>query len=281
MRLAYLMVAHERSIQRHIDRIGHDYWMQLLSRDIHAVRSCELVIADNIRELFDARLHDGRPMYLNDFPCLMPPFGEMFIEYSMPEHSYGGFIRSLLKPGEVSSRFPEAAQVMSISLWVNRMGQEPCSAMTFMEVALDARGVYLAHEIGTPHEEVTNTHVMSCVGPMLMAISFMHCKNVERQEPPVETLPKAKWHRRMKVPKLKFYTLQVEPMKKVLRTEGELETNGLKKALHICRGHFATYTDANPLFGRVTGTFWKPSHVRGALEHGAVVKDYAVSLGRG
>ncbi len=67
-------------------------------------------------------------------------------------------------------------------------------------------------------------------------------------------------------------------MKEVLRREGGSETNGLKKALHICRGHFATYSPEHPLFGKFTGTFWKPAHVRGSQEHGIVVKDYVIKV---
>jgi hypothetical protein len=47
-------------------------------------------------------------------------------------------------------------------------------------------------------------------------------------------------------------------------------------ALHLVRGHFATYTEAAPLFGRQTGTFWRPAHTRGNAEHGVIEKDYEV-----
>ena len=65
-------------------------------------------------------------------------------------------------------------------------------------------------------------------------------------------------------------------MKATLQSEGGASKNGLKKALHICRGHFATYTQDAPLFGNFVGTVWKPQHVRGNAQHGAVVKDYRV-----
>ena len=39
-----------------------------------------------------------------------------------------------------------------------------------------------------------------------------------------------------------------------------------KRDAHIVRGHFATYTDNNPLFGKYTGTYWRPSHARGIKE---------------
>ncbi len=76
-----------------------------------------------------------------------------------------------------------------------------------------------------------------------------------------------------------LYTVGLGPMKEVLRTEGGVETNGLKKALHICRGRFNNYSADRPLFGnpKLVGPFWIPSHVRGSIEAGAVVKDYSVN----
>lgn len=112
--------------------------------------------------------------------------------------------------------------------------------------------------------------------PFFLAISFMHCKNVVTtvNEPPAK-LSKA-YQKRRGVPLVKYYTLEIEPMKQVLRREGQSEKTGLKRALHICRGHFAHYSPDKPLFGRVSGTFWKPAHVRGSLSEGAVIKDYEV-----
>jgi hypothetical protein len=39
-------------------------------------------------------------------------------------------------------------------------------------------------------------------------------------------------------------------MRKVLATEGGISQNGLKKARHICRGHFSEYSEEKPLFGK-------------------------------
>ena len=75
----------------------------------------------------------------------------------------------------------------------------------------------------------------------------------------------------------KYYTLQIEPMKKILNTEGQAKTLGLKKAFHICRGHFRTY-DANPLFGKIKGTFWTPAHTKGDLQRGIIKKDYEIKV---
>lgn len=112
---------------------------------------------------------------------------------------------------------------------------------------------------------------LSVVG---LGISFMHCKNVRQIEEAED--PGERFRHQYKVPKFRYRTLIIDPMKEVLRTEGGIETNGIKKALHICRGHFATYSEDKPLFGKYAGTFFKPDHVRGKIEHGAVVKDYDV-----
>jgi hypothetical protein len=66
-------------------------------------------------------------------------------------------------------------------------------------------------------------------------------------------------------------------MKRILKTEGNIESEGLKRALHICRGHFSTYSEEKPLFGRVAGTFWIPAHTRGQIKEGVVISDYKVS----
>lgn len=115
--------------------------------------------------------------------------------------------------------------------------------------------------------------------PALLAISFMHCKNVKI--PPQEPIPKLSraFQKRHGRPLLRYHTLEIEPMKKVLETEGEIGKNGLKRALHLCRGHFATYTPEKGMLGRKLDapvTVWKPAHVRGSASEGIVAKDYSV-----
>lgn len=112
----------------------------------------------------------------------------------------------------------------------------------------------------------------------VMAIMFMHCRNVVRRDVTETEGPSAKWLRRQKAPEIRYHVLDINPMKEVLRTEGGIEHNGLKKAMHICRGHFVRYSEERPLFGKHSGTFWKPAHVRGSAEHGIVDKDYELKL---
>jgi hypothetical protein len=53
-------------------------------------------------------------------------------------------------------------------------------------------------------------------------------------------------------------------------------SGGKQIPLHLVRGHFATYTDEAPLFGKRTGTYWRPAHTRGNPEKGLSTKDYCV-----
>ena len=49
-------------------------------------------------------------------------------------------------------------------------------------------------------------------------------------------------------------------------------------SLHSVRGHFATYGRDNPLFGRLTGTYWRRPHLRGDGAYGKIGHDYDVQV---
>jgi hypothetical protein len=115
----------------------------------------------------------------------------------------------------------------------------------------------------------------------LLAVSFCHCKNVDQTEvAPAEKASRA-FRRRHGRPLTRYRVLDIEPMKGVLATEGQAESRGLGHALHICRGHFKTFTPEAPLFGRLTGTYWWADHVRGSADLGAVDKDYRLVIDEG
>jgi hypothetical protein len=110
-----------------------------------------------------------------------------------------------------------------------------------------------------------------------MALNFLTCKNVLRNE---EKIPKKLFLRNQKKGKgyfEKYYTLQIDPMREILRREGQAEKTGIIMALHICRGHFKTYSSKG-LFGKYQGTFWWPSHVRGEESKGKIKKDYEINI---
>ncbi len=127
-------------------------------------------------------------------------------------------------------------------------------------------------------KEIGAWTLMPLAYPALLAASFLHCRNVSTEEHvPQPKLNKA-YRKRHGRPLVRYKTLTIEPMKRILRKEGHVEVNGLSKALHICRGHFKDYRASAGLFGKHKGLFWWDMQARGALDQGAVVKDYAIKL---
>ncbi len=110
----------------------------------------------------------------------------------------------------------------------------------------------------------------------LMAISFAHCKNtsVLSLEPSLK-LQHAR-ERRGHLPLVTYHTLEIKPMVRILREEGQSEIIGIKRALHICRGHFKDFANKG-LFGKYKGLYWWDSQVRGSATSGVSLKDYKVS----
>lgn len=110
----------------------------------------------------------------------------------------------------------------------------------------------------------------------LFALSLMNCSNVRLD--PVQREQKQRGPQRVGgEARLKYSTIVLPDSRSSRRGVGHSDTPTLARALHICRGHFATYSPDRPLFGRITGTVWKPAHVRGDAGRGTVEKDYIVS----
>jgi hypothetical protein len=124
--------------------------------------------------------------------------------------------------------------------------------------------------------EISLVRIHSFIYPTFLALSFLHCKNVvvERSAPP-EKLNR-RHQKQHGVPLTRYHVLNIEPMRKILSREGQVQTLGLRRALHICRGYFADYTKGAGLFGRHHGVFWVPQHTRGSAQYGTIQKDYAV-----
>lgn len=113
--------------------------------------------------------------------------------------------------------------------------------------------------------------------PFLLALSFLNCRNAVVSEMRVAR------HERRRQEKAgtasaKHYVLTIDALKRVVSARVAEAGESVQKALHICRGHFATYSDDHPLFGKHTGKFWRPAHIRGHAESGVVTKDYSLQI---
>jgi hypothetical protein len=108
----------------------------------------------------------------------------------------------------------------------------------------------------------------------LFAFSLMNCKNITLK---VENAPPQEQRDRIKktgFPLVTYRTIQVDQtLTKKISYDPVNEAN---RAFHLCRGHFAHYSDDKPLFGKYVGDFWRPQHVRGKPDNGIIIKNYIV-----
>lgn len=104
-----------------------------------------------------------------------------------------------------------------------------------------------------------------------VALLLLNCKNiVTEQIHPDTKLQKAR-KKRGKLPLFSYHTLVIKPTGK---RQASIPKHLWDNRIHLCRGHFKTYTKDKPLFGSITGRFWWQPTVRGQNKKGVVMKDY-------
>lgn len=256
---------------------------------------------------------DKAAWQVDDFPAVPPPFQTFFTEFSgppLPEWMTAAgilwkgigpiskldpedvqFARNLLQKPLDEIEWVMIGTVLAEYHWAGQGDQ--IVAIGSVKVWADGDGRCLGRSTGSLIDPGEDTDQEAVEGfesatilvtiPSLLAISFMHCRNVDLlpTEPP-ERLNRARVKRGKKA-LARYYTLNIQPMKEILHDEGQVEKTGLKRALHVCRGHFAHYGEAygrGRLFGKLEGRFWMPATVKGNLKEGLVVKDYNVKTSR-
>lgn len=262
------------------------------------------------------KLKADETMKISDFPNVMLPFEMTFLEMRVRNNpsfeatfeECGVLARMVKNPLDMSELAPsldaakqmllhkETAYLMACQFFVSgrRIGKKPIFSAEFV-FPVSAEGqlvpvddklagvqtVYLPPNTPNPEETRENFAfyiLETYLYPCFLALSFMHCRNVKvLTETPPPKLSK-KYEKKTGRPLIKYRVLQIDHMKQVLEREGGASTQGLKKALHICRGHFKHYgrDGKGLLFGKYTATVWIPMHTRGSQEEGVVVKDYDV-----
>ena len=119
-----------------------------------------------------------------------------------------------------------------------------------------------------------------CLDTILYALQMLNCKNVKETE--IEPSPKLskRFRKKTGMPLSRYHILSIGKTYNAKDEQRERHTEGSeghRRAQHIARGHFRTYTPEKPLFGKVHGTFWIDAHVRGDQSEGIVRKDYSIA----
>jgi hypothetical protein len=285
-----------------------DKWAQ------HARRMMEIVCGDGVPVLLIDNVADyyfrgtGQEYWdlTRDFPNLAPPYEVFWTEHKMPQtihsDSYGDTSMSdtlgrharmgvLWLAAEASGckadgEIPENAKwVLCAEMFTDYdvRGKEIEGPAGTWFLLVDKEGVL----IGTPHmqcyadpqfNEALTLH-MTLLHPALLAVSFLHCKNVKVVDQETPGPLAKKYHARTGVWPRPFHTLEIEPLKQILRTQGGAgTTNGIAKAMHICRGHFKDYREGRGLFGKYKQLVWQPSVIRGTKGKEAAPREVRIKV---
>jgi hypothetical protein len=259
-----------------------------------------VILADNVAEYLYSGTDQDYWSLETDFPNLAPLFELFFIEWRDPQYvvtrergrqqfpvrARNGALFISAESSAIASG--EAAQdyrwLQNIWIWTESRREINCLGSMTIKIGSDGRAVRFSDKgyfmatlnpgLKTP---ASAELLLSVTQPALLTVCFLHCKNV-RMESHTPPAPLAKKHRlRYGRPPVVYKTLIIEPLKRVLSNEGNADVIGLKKALHICRGHFKDYKERG-LFGKIHGVFWWSDHLAGTLRSGLVKKDYNVRL---
>lgn len=273
------------------------------SSRLKVTEDLQVIHADNVAEFFYTGDEKADWTY-KGFPNLAPPFDHFWIEYPLPEllningrmqpSGLGGLGRigfewramdaSTFRHNHRTEYGLDTVVQTPHARWILAANVFARPGTVGLLIAVDGEGhgvqsasgdnLFLMVQPGLePWARILTQHFVTIVGPVFLTLSLMHCRNVERV--PKISSPKRSRGAYRNQSRFTYHTLNIAPMRRVLETEGQSQTLGMQRALHICRGHFATYTD-RPLFGKYRGTFWVPMHVRGAVEAGRATKDYNV-----
>lgn len=127
---------------------------------------------------------------------------------------------------------------------------------------MDSAAVKGLKEESTPDLEILN-----------QALLLLSCRNIATEK---KVPPEALNRKRKKAGKQPLFTYHTLVLKPVGSKQKSIPKHLWNDRIHLQRGHFKTYTEEKPLFGRLTGRYWWQAHVRGNNKDGVVMKDYLV-----
>jgi hypothetical protein len=262
------------------------------------LQSAVPVVADNVAAylwagkttLDDERVYVNGQLEWSDYPNLKPPFDNYLVEWLTvtPDMKKGskwhGVHITKAEDGTSESCGNVRLRCELFITDAERNDSIVVGPAIAYEIQVAKDGTFVDARIaeqfffGADDAETEDIQLayLTMMQPAFLATSFMHCRNIIVNEvAPPRKLAKAS-RKRHGVPLVSYRTINIEPMRKLLRSEGRSNETGIKHALHICRGHFRTYTPDKPLFGKVTGTVFVPMHARGSAQEGIVVQNYTV-----
>ncbi|MBZ0291406.1 MAG: hypothetical protein K8L99_02455 [Anaerolineae bacterium] len=235
---------------------GNNVWSSICDTDVTRLR--DLIGTESVKDwgLFN----------------VTPPFESTFIEFSNVKPWWNG---DVTLPCNIGVRFSysddDVLNIRVSIIW--QVKDRAIKKLSYYLMQLDDNGTIVGFL--DPDDPGQKGRSLNILYPALLTLQFLNCKNVELvdYEPSLRIKQLSEKHH---VPLDTYKVLKVNTTRKVYPDREGDDSPSDPKRLHIVRGHFAHYTDDAPLFGKYTGTFWIPAHVRGDESLGVVVKDYEI-----
>lgn len=231
---------------------------------------------------------------------MAPPFERFFVEFqNVPNddmlYAWGALVEASDDPGKIDKFEGDAGKarwILELSTFMEREKGNPFGPVATHVCGLAEDGTWFRHSGGDvwwggghvslseqPPDQVIQEWgdlVAQYLFPVLLSISFMHCRNVGvRPVVPPEKLSRK--HKKKHGHELvRYHVLEIQQIQRFLDECRDRNQDNFRSALHLCRGHFKTFTLDAPLFGRHAGTYWWDPQVRGSMDQGLVLKDYRV-----
>lgn len=252
-----------------------------------ATRSAVVVHAQQVSEWFFAQrreLEGNGKSALQLIERCVPPFECVMVEFHRPDLSLLPHIGVVVTREETDRGY-----LLGCGIWLSDLRKLTLHYPAISQVPVSEDGVpdwtkhFLEFDDSVDESQKDDYAKMfvEFVATALLAFRFMHARGVQVNE----VLP-ARHERRqadregLPAP-VTYKTLEIGVMKRILETEGDIGNNGIAKAMHICRGHFADYTRGKGLFGKHRVEVFVPEHVKGRREKGVVIKDYNINTSLG
>jgi hypothetical protein len=270
------------------------------------LKSALVIKADNISDYLYRQNQQEEWDLTNDFPNVAPPFERIWIEYSIPAESQseGKIVQNLHRPrvgvliqseevaeaghkwvcrGTIYQKFVNGLVGCRLTVtWLVTANGECRLLPEGLRIELEALAPGPAEAMAKDERFINDAKrwATSDLFVPFLALSFLHCKNVQLlKNPESPRLQKAR-ERKGKPPLLRWHTLTIEPVRRIVAAANSGNPALTPKALHICRGHFKDFSERG-LFGKYKGLYWWDAQVRGTSKQGVVLKDYDVHSKKG
>lgn len=240
--------------------------------------------AREIIRRFDNSAMDESVFLLNRDIPIKPPFDTMWVEFNWSSiaglrdipiqftASFGAYIQCNGSDEEEEEEEQGDYYTMLIApmrYWNSTKKIDVIDSPPMM--LLDKEGRYLS--LDTWWREPNESWLYLAL--ILNALRFINCKNITWIDNEPNGIDSLKFERHYHIPLANYKTLAIK-MDERRYAQGEQQQQFDVMPLHLRRGNFAHYSDDAPLFGKYTGTFWRPATVVGNAKNGVVVKDYKV-----